>query len=695
MALRPTVSGTYYFKGWREYDQNGNEKFNTGSQITAKTTYSLSYTGGNSISGDQYYPKSYTIIGFSIEDLDTDLMVTHQLLTAAPSVLITSKNVNPNEIPNGADFYTANYWGGQIRENLSLNHSSNLEELKYNDSNSPFLSQSYSLSNDEKIGVRLIGFHGLDISSTFNGTCYGYFYGIGSVNEPHISLSWRRCDPEVKPAYPYYGDYVNDKESISFRWTIFDEMISTAGVKYMPTEITVFWGVDNVEENEIPVVIDPNNRESYYSVAVPANTFPAKADLKWKVRWKSDAADEYFESGTLGFTTIDAVPTVEAIHPVSISVNGDVENTFSWKYSTNTGTAQTAFDLQISQNGGTSWTEFFSHTETSETSAVIPVGTLMSGSALWRVRAYNTDDVASAWSEPAQILVRAAPKAPTISKVTDTPRITIEWQSNEQQGFQIRANNYESNVVFGTSKTFTIPKIYSAGETVEISIRIKNRLSEWSNWATVSVTVVNDSPGTILLRGIAESSQNVLEWPSEGEFTQYYVLRDGIAVAKIDGGFYIDYTAAGVNEYKIMGIDDFGNYALSETIVLESIIDNGIISPLNNIDWISLKVKRGNIPEFISSKTESIYYQFYSGRRLPVAYSERFVTKTRTLDFTVRLSELEKLENLVGEMVIYKDYTGQKIIGICDSLDISGRSDRPDISMNITAIDYTEEVDYE
>ena len=67
----------------------------------------------------------------------------------------------------------------------------------------------------------------------------------------------------------------------------------------------------------------------------------------------------------------------------------------------------------------------------------ISAGTLSAGELLWRVRTYNTDEAAGAWSSPASVLVVAAPPTPTVD-TEQTPRPLISWQSDGQQGYQIR-----------------------------------------------------------------------------------------------------------------------------------------------------------------------------------------------------------------------------------------------------------------
>ena len=72
-----------------------------------------------------------------------------------------------------------------------------------------------------------------------------------------------------------------------------------------------------------------------------------------------------------------------------------------------------------------------------------------------------------------------------------------------------------------------------------------------------------------------------------------------------------------------------------------------------------------------------------------------FRERTKTFGFTVWKEASEKLGDLIGQLVILKDYTGGKIIGVFNELQTSGYVRRPDVSFTITVIDYSEEVSFD
>lgn len=550
------------------------------------------------------------------------------------------------------------------------------------------------LENVNTVFFRVFAFMAYDRNANghmvYTDPLYVNFKGIGDADAPFTcNAILIRCDPTYTIIAPTSGSFVDDSHDITINWGL-GIMPSISGKTYPTTELAFLWGEDQSTSNVITLDKDA------LDVTIPVGTFPAKSTVYWRLRYKSDIAEEYQYTDLATYTTTDTIPSVSLVSPVNSSISGEIANTFVWSYQIETNSPQKAFDLQISNNGGASWTDVFSHAESEETSATIPADTFLAGTGMWRVRVYNTDNDASAWSDPASIVVRAAPKPPTISRVINTPKITVEWQATGQQGYQIKANDYDSGALFGTIKTYKIPVYYLDGDKVSLSVRAKNRFGEWSEWTTVEVTIANTSPGSIQATANATDTAAVIQYQATGEFAGYYILRDGQPIGKGAGGQYIDYSAADTSEYQVMGVDTNGNYALSNTVsavVLPSAAVIGIVG--TDIDFVALNKRRGGTPEIQTKKSEDISYQYYSGRRLPLAYSARATTREKSLSYTVYKDDADKIMDMVGEVVIYKDYAGNKIIGVLNNAETSGRATRPDITLTITEIDYSEVIPYD
>ena len=391
---------------------------------------------------------------------------------------------------------------------------------------------------------------------------------------------------------------------------------------------------------------------------------------------------------------------VVPLEPSGVTLDGAKPVTFKWEHVSSTGDSPYGYDLEYSTDRY-DWKSIHS---VSSVGNLSPVATQYTTSNLnfgnniiyWRVRTYNTCDIASDWGE-LSFISRATVQPPTISSISNTPKIKILWVSNEQIAFQIIANQYDSKTVFGTDKYFEIPVYFKDGENVSVKIRIKNNLGDWSEWTEKELLISNSVLPEITLNAESENESAKLTWSTEHTYTGYYVLRGGIPIGKTtDLKEYTDYTSVGANEYQIMGITADGYYTLSNVVPISVLPQTAVIGILSNaVSWINLVYRRGNMPEIVTSSSEDIYYQHYSGRSLPVAYSSRFKSKVKTLNFTVSKQDADTIESMTGQAVVYKDYAENKIIGIVNNVETSSNASRPDVRLEITAIDYQEDVGYD
>ena len=692
-VVRPGQTETININSYYIYDSKTNQETKqTSHPIVITTTYNnpIGQVGG---------ALSYKYFRFDLMDILSQSQYAEQhYISSLNGPIIYITQVSPKEIVGDGYTYYAKYvW---VRKNLSkydLLPALNEYISAAGDTSLIIYNLGYDLSSINKyIGAQLIdslyftdgGYKG-DASLTIGGPGASQYY-------PQIQLSWKRCDPDIIGVAPSSGSFIDESNISRISWNI-DAPASGSGKTYYPSEIQFQWGTTQSLGNTINLVLNPEDLSTYKGVDIPANTFPDKSTIYWKIRWKSELDSTYWETDIGTYTTTDATPTVKILSPINSSIDGAIDNIFTWDYQIDTASKQHAFDLQYSANNGLSWENIFTKEPSNNTFAVIPANTFNAGNNLWKVRVYNTDDVASEWSTPASIVVRAAPIKPTISSVTKNPKITVGWQSTGQQAFQVIANDIDSGVVFGTGKTYTIPYYFRDGEAVVIKVRIKNRFSEWSEWSEISVTVENTSTGNItaLVQNVGNDVK--LTWSTDTDFARFYVLRGGIPIAKITGvQEYTDYMSVGSNEYQIMGVTSDSYYTLSNVVPVSVTPQAAVIGILSDvISWTNLLYRRGNLPEIVTSSSEDIYYQHYSGRTLPVAYSSRFKSKTKTLTFTVHKEDADKIENMIGQTVIYKDYAGNKIIGIVNNVEASSYAIRPDIRLEITAIDYQEDVGYD
>ncbi len=510
-------------------------------------------------------------------------------------------------------------------------------------------------------------------------------HGVAGTNKPYILLHMEDAEISVTQT-PMTGAYVNRHKAVKLAWAITTNAYGGAAA-FAQASATVSWR--NGASGAVNT-IDASGSEM--SCPIPANTVPSTAELQWKVN-VTFASGETAESDWATLTTIDSTSSCALVSPVSTFIDGSTVNRFTWEHTIETGTAQSAYDLQYSIDNGVTWTDIASAVAAENQHCDVPADTLPAGTLLWRVRTYNADGAAGTWSDSATIVVQAAPAAPLITSVTATPRPEIAWQSSGQQAYQVTAGDYDSRLLYGTAKSFKVPVFLQDGPT-DIAVRIQNSFGLWSSWARASVTIANASPGgEIALTTASANNAVTLRW-SGGAYKAYYVYRDGVPVARVLENVYVDRLAVGAHSYQVRGVEG-EYYALSNTALGISVVRHAVIGAVNASDaWVPLECKRGGEPQHTIRSQATVAYHFYDGRKYPVADIAEFESVSDDLAFTLRAPEREAVMALVGKLVVYKDSYGALAIGILETASTSVRR-RSDTEFALHRVAYEEAVSYE
>ena len=152
-------------------------------------------------------------------------------------------------------------------------------------------------------------------------------------------------------------------------------------------------------------------------VTVPAGTFTTN-DIQWSVSVTLNTG-ETVTSDWITLSTAEAASTAKPISPSGIVIDATIANRFSWQHIISTGTPQSKADMQWSADG-TTWNTLATVTGENQYYDV-PANTFTSGTKYWRVRTYNPDGTASAWSDKAEFIAINAPSAPSKSSTSTTP----------------------------------------------------------------------------------------------------------------------------------------------------------------------------------------------------------------------------------------------------------------------------------
>lgn len=424
---------------------------------------------------------------------------------------------------------------------------------------------------------------------------------------------------------------------------------------------------------------------------MPAGTFTTD-EIEWQVEVVT-SADQTLTSDWYTLSTVEALPEAVPISPVSTMVDGSAPCKFSWAHNIATSTAQTAADLQYHTGDG-SW-KTLGRVSGDSTEYTVPANTFPSGSVFWRVRTYNTDGTAGDWSDPVEIIVVAAPPAPVVQVTSGgATRVSISWQSTDQQAWEAVVASISSGIVYGLAKGWRLPDYLPDG-TYTAKVRVCNKYNLWSPWGSCSVQVSNAAGETIALTaadGVAVS----LRWTSSG-YDAYYVLRDGRPIAKTTEQSYTDNFCSGSHAYTVRGVfTATGQYGLSNAVTAASTCDTVYISPVPNAKWLRLRYADTSDRRTSLNTSRTVNYQYLPGAEYPSAEISEWTSATMSVQCAFASpAESAELEALQGSLVCVKDRRGNCAIGVLEALDKQSLRFFDSFSFSIQRVNYVEEVTYD
>ena len=425
------------------------------------------------------------------------------------------------------------------------------------------------------------------------------------------------------------------------------------------------------------------------SVTIPSGTFTTD-----RIQWRVTAATAEGASATSDWftlSTLEAAGTAETVSPKGIVIDSSVDNVFTWRHIISTGTEQTKAELQISSDNST-WTALAT-VNGSSNSYTVPANTLGTGTKYWRVRTYNTDNVASEWSASAQFVSVGAPDAPVVVIQSTAPRPSISWQVTGQQAYQVEIDGVTaSGTRFGTDKRYRSP-VYLADGSYTVRVRVQNEYGFWSPWGTAALPVTNVPGGAITLT--AEGGiETALSW-TPGSFDYYLVYRDGVAIAKVTEPSYTDAASIGGVRYQVRGCyDNSDNYSLSEAVEVTVRTDKVRLYDMERGEWLHFLYDSSAHRSTGLSLSQDIQYVQLSGHTYPVA--ERSEFKSRALRITCVCAddaERQSLRALLGHLTCCKTPEGNMTIGYPASISESSDDFFSTYSFTIEQIDRKEEID--
>lgn len=493
------------------------------------------------------------------------------------------------------------------------------------------------------------------------------FYGVKSSYKPFLECEYSDDDVGIQASdfAPSSGAFVNRKQKNTFAWACKDDtdLTQVCFAEIKQTSAVFEWRVKNASTSNTISVSGATT-----ACTVPANTFPS-GTIEWRVKVTANSGTTT-TSAWQEITTTDVTPSCKPVSPSGIVIDATIVNRFSWQHIISTGTPQSKADLQWSADG-TTWNTLATVTGENQYYDV-PANKFTSGTKYWRVRTYNTDGTASAWSEKAEFIAINAPSAPSIVIQSTGPRPRITWQTSEQEAYQLTlSNGYASGTVYGTEKAWRSP-VYLADGSYTVRVRVQNKYGMWSEWSAAALPV-SHTEGEAITLTVTAGHEAALTWQTAGSYNFYIVERDGVAIARTVQKQYIDHISIGSVTYRVRGCyADSDNYGVSNSDTAEILPETNMICDLETGVWLEMSLSETQLRTNRTSFSAGVSTVHLAGLAYPI--EERSEQRDRALSVACAWPHAQRaaaiaLEALVGRLVCLKDRYGNMVIGSLPSLE--------------------------
>lgn len=542
------------------------------------------------------------------------------------------------------------------------------------------------------------GWNEIDDYTTVYGVRYGLAFFLGDFSDGSVAVVTSGAN------VPYLTVTVDDSDTMGLT---LDSLAPKSGAIIKTQDNTFTWRARDADNKCAPeveqasavfrwrsgtsgtihtIAVSGNTQ----SVTVPANTFAGTTSIQWQVAVTANSG-VVTPSNWVTLSTADATPTAAPLSPVDAVIDGSKDVLFQWQHSISTGTAQSKADLQKSTDGST-WTTLATVTGAAR-QWTCPAGTLTSSIKYWRVRTYNADGVAGEWSDAAQIVVIAAPTAPSIQIKSTGPRPSISWQTSEQEAYQVELDGALSGGThYGTEKTWTSPAYLSDGSHT-VRVRVQNQYGMWSDWGAAALPVTN-TPGASISLTVQASSVADLNWQTSGSYDFYLVYRNGKPIAKVTQTQYTDELSSGSTTYQMRGCyNDSSNYGLSSAVTVDVRAEVHQVSDLDTGQTLLLPYSDSQHRQTTRTLSRQVELLQLSGAYYPVAVEVD--SGTDALSITAALiddAQVQQLMRLVGKLVCAKTPQGDMVIGYITSLPKQHDGFLNVFNFTVEQIDYDDEV---
>lgn len=545
----------------------------------------------------------------------------------------------------------------------------------------------YQFSALSEESARHVLLHGCAIHS-YSALMWYLSVGTSRYSSPPqllITFDDSNVQPKLTTPAPASGVRLNKASAITFSTSLVQSDVFTIK-RLTPASGTFEYRLKGASSTTTAAATISSTTISY---TAPANTFAAgEYEYRFSV---TDNLGQTVYTAWSSFDTRDTVSTATADEPSGNLLDGDQPINFIWTHINESGSPPTGAELQKSSDGS-AWTTFLKRT-TSTIGYKCPAGSFASGTWFWRVRTYNLDNVAGAWSDAASFVTVSAPSTPKVI-VQASPRPLITWQTNEQSAYQIQLDTAVDTTDYGSGKSWRSPVYLDDGLHVA-RVRVQNSYGVWSEWGSATFTVAHTAGGAIVLTVDADHRAE-LSWSYAGSWTEFVVYRDGVAIAKTTDYSYTDDYSVGTVRYQVRACASDGtyNYSLSNEVAVSVMPETVMLSALGSGKWLFLRLSTAQHRTNTIKASRTFSLTHLSGREFPEAELTEFCDRSISVSYaTDDESEKAALEALMGSPVCLKTPGGKMVIGILDTLSETESMFYSSYSFAVSQMHYPEEVD--
>ena len=545
----------------------------------------------------------------------------------------------------------------------------------------------YQFSALSEESARHVLLHGCAIHS-YSAPMWYLSVGTSRYSSPPqllVTFDDSNVQPKLTTPAPASGARLNKASAITFSTSLMQSDVFTIK-RLTPASGTFEYRLKGASSTTTAAATISSTTISY---TAPANTFAAgEYEYRFSV---TDNLGQTVYTAWSSFDTRDTVSTATADEPSGNLLDGDQPISFRWTHINESGSPPTGAELQKSSDGS-AWTTFLKRTN-STIGYKCPAGSFTSGTWFWRVRTFNLDNVAGAWSDAASFVTVSAPSTPKVI-VQASPRPLITWQTNEQSAYQIQLDTAVDTTDYGSGKSWRSPVYLDDGLHVA-RVRVQNSYGVWSEWGSATFPVSHTAGGAVVLTVDADHRAE-LSWSYAGSWTEFVVYRDGVAIAKTTDYSYTDDYSVGTVRYQVRACASDGtyNYSLSNEAIVSVMPETVMLSALGSGNWLFLRLSTAQHRTNTIKASRTFSLTHLSGRKFPEAELTEFCDRSISVSYaTDDVAEKAALEALMGSPVCLKTPGGKMVIGILDTLSETESMFYSSYSFAVSQMHYPEEVD--